>query len=385
MVFTPGWAWANVPTGGGLDEIMTAFVGSTSGWEDQFRTFATQLFWILVLIDFVIMAIRLIFTPDDFSGMIATIVRRILVIGLFFAFIYHDSPLYGPDLAINIKESFDQAGTAVVGHDELSTPSGIFSIGFNLMVEIFDKASGWRVIDSLGFIIAGYILMIIFALIAAMLLLVTIQFHIYMYAGLLLLGFGGMSYTRDIAIIYFKAIFATAMKLFIMTLILAVALEIYNGWVDAFDDPTLKQMGMFIGTAIVLLALVKSVPDMVSDMISGFSIGSGDAAINTTVRAGTTAATVGVAAVTGGMGGIMAVKEAVGLAKDEGKTGVMGVGVATIGNLAKTGMESAGQKLRGQSSHSGTAGGKVAEILKKHRLTLDSSKDGGGSLSKDTK
>lgn len=363
-------AFADVPNQGALDQILNIYVNSAATWESLLQRYAERLFWILVLIDLVLLAINLSMNPGEFSSFTANLVRKVLVIGFFYALIQPASPIYGPKIAKVIVSSFQVAANSL-NTSLVATPSGIFGMGFNLMVKIFDKISFLHPGDSLGYIIAGYIIMIVFALIAAMLLLVTVQMYITIYAGVILLGFGGSSYTRDIAIMYLKSALSTGTKLFIMLLITTLAVDIINNWITAFSDVTFKQLGLFIGVSVVLLALTKVIPDMVASMINGMSYGSGSELMHTTTRVGKSAVATTAGAVAGAAGGYMAVSEAAKLATTQGAKGVVGKTTATAKNLVAGGADYAKGRLSGETSpHFGTTGGKIAsKIAQKHGLT----------------
>lgn len=365
LLLVPTAALADVPNQGALDIILNTYINAASGWEVVLHQYATRLFWILVLIDFVWMAINLTFNPGEFGSLIANLTRKVLFIGFFFALLQN-----GPDWAEAIITSFQTAANTLSSPTS-SSPSGIFGMGFNLAVKIFDKISFWKPGDSLGYVIAGYIIMIIFALIAAMVLLVTVQAYITIYAGILLLGFGGSTFTKDIALIYLKSALSIGAKLFIMLLITRLGMVVVDNWIQTFNNITFKQMTLFIGASIVLLALVKGIPDMVGDMINGFSWGTGESLMHTTVQTGKVAAGAAIGGAAGAAGGYMAVTEASKLASAQGAKGVVGKTAAVAKNLATAATEHVGQKLSGTAPYQGTTGGKTAEILRKNRLQTE--------------
>ena len=95
------------------------------------------------------------------------------------------------------------------------------------------------------------------------------------------------------------------------------------------------QIGVTICFCIIFYALVKSLPDIVSGIIQGSHVSSGNALSSTM-------AAVGGAAIGGAIGtavGANAVRNASRLAGMQGKTG-MGRLTGTVSNLAKAGMDS---------------------------------------------
>ena len=275
----------------------------------------------------------------------------------------------GPVWAKSIIDSFQQAAGTLLPNNIGTRPADVFDLGFSLAIKIFDKISFWSPGDSLGYVIAGYMIMIIFALIAAMMLLVIVQSYIVLYAGIILLGFGGSIFTKDIALMYLKAAISIGAKYFIMLLVAGLGADIINNWALALTNITFKQMALFIGASTVLLALVKTIPDMIGDMINGFSWGTGESLTRTTMQMGKMAIGAGVGAVTGAVGGTMAVSEAAKLSSATSSGGLASKVGGTVSNLAKAGAQDAASRLSGQHRGQGTTGGRMSALLKEQRLS----------------
>jgi type IV secretion system protein TrbL len=367
LLLITGVAWGDVPATNSIDRIQDIYINNASGWETTLRTYAVRLFWILALIDFVWMAIGLALNPGEFSDITANLIRKILFIGFFFALL-----LNGPIWAKSIIDSFLRAAGGIIPAGVGTTPADVFDTGFQLAIKIFDAISLSHPVDSLGFVIAGYIIMAVFALISAMMLLVNVQAYITLYAGVILLGFGGSIFTKDIALIYLKSAISVGAKLFVMLLVAGLGVGVVEGWAQTFTDITFKQLCLFIGAAIVLLALIKSIPDMVGDMINGFSWGAGESLTATTFKTGKVIAGGAIGATAGAIGGTMAVREASKMGRDSGASGMIGKTAATVSNLGKAAGQQLGQQITGQGPRHGTATGRTAAILKANRLATSS-------------
>ena len=245
LLFLPTIGLCNVPSTDSLQIIQDQYISNAKTWETTLSNFAFRLFWALAFIDFVWMAINVALNPGEFSNLFSNLIRKILFLGFFLALLQN-----GPDWANSVISSFQQAGSSLPGGGVGSRPSDIFDLGFSLAVKIFDKISVFSPGDSIGYIIAGYIIMIVFSLIAAMALLITVQAAIVMFAGIILLGFGGSVFTKDISLAYFKAALSSGVKLFIMTLIVRIGVGIVENWALTFVNPTFKQMSLFIGAGV---------------------------------------------------------------------------------------------------------------------------------------
>jgi type IV secretion system protein TrbL len=128
-------------------------------------------------------------------------------------------------------------------------------------------------------------------------------------------GFGGSSFMKDYAINALRYALSVAFKLFVMQLVLGVGISFIESFNTA--SATLQDIFVVIGAAVVLLALVKALPDTCAGIINGSHV-SGGAAL-TTAAAAVGGAAIG--AVLGASNTIQNVKDAANVAGLEGKTG----------------------------------------------------------------
>ena len=232
LVFA-GLSFADVPTDNVLELLMDKYQNAAALWSPVLVDYATRIFWILAAIDFVWMAIWLALNPGEFSDLTTNLIRKIIFIGFFWALLTN-----GINWAKAIVNSLVQAGgmaNASAGGTANITPAGVFDTGFDLCVKIFDELSVWSPADSFALVIGAIIIMICFALIAAMMLLIYVQSYIMIYAGVILLGFGGSMFTKDIALKYFQAALAVGVKLFAMILVVGIGQTILSQWIVSFN------------------------------------------------------------------------------------------------------------------------------------------------------
>lgn len=358
---------ADVPTTGALDSIKNIFRDNAAGWSGALQNYSTSLFWILATIDFAWTAILLNLSEGDFSSFVGTVAREIIKIGFFYALLTN-----GLTWAKAIMNSMVQAGGAAngaAGGAGNISPSDVFDTGYQLCIRIFDTISLMSPVDSLGLIIGGLVIMASFALIAAMMLLVYVQGYVVINAGVILLGFGGTSFTNDISIKYFQGSLSTGAKLFVMILLVGLGQNILNSWIGTVNI-TMRQICLFMGSSLVLLALVKVIPDMVGDMINGFSWGTGESLIRTASSARSAATTVGSMAVAATAGGVMAVSQASKLHSAQvasGQSNSSWIGGVTK-NLASAAKEDVAGRISGSNRAFGTMGGRMAASMKAQNL-----------------
>lgn len=347
-------SYAVIPESNALNALMNTFENNANKWWAILEFYALRLFWILAVIDFAWMAIMLALSLGEFQEFVAQVVRKIIVVGLFMALL-----VYGHNWAGAIMNSMSQvAGIANqhAGGASNVTPAHIFDTGFQVCAMIASRMSVFNPSESLVFVIGGFIVMICFALIGAQMLLIYVQSYIVLNAGVILLGFGGLSFTREITLKYFQAALSIGAKLFVMILVVGLCQNVMADFVDGFQVE-LRQLFLLVGVSIVMLALVKAIPDMVGDMINGFSWGAGEPLSRAMVQGGSAAASATFAAATGGTGAVMAVSQAAKLSRS-------GSG-SFSGNLAAAVKDDISGRITGENRGFGTMGGRMSESMKK--------------------
>ena len=77
-------------------------------------------------------------------------------------------------------------------------------------------------------LIAALVIVVCFALIAAMMIVTLVEMYIVSYAGIILLGFGGSSFTKDYAVKYLTYAVSVGIKIMMMTLVVSVGQSIHD-------------------------------------------------------------------------------------------------------------------------------------------------------------
>lgn len=210
-------------------------------------------------------------------------------------------------------------------------------------MKITAKISGWSPIDALALTITAIILMVCFALMSAQVIIINAESYIALNAAVILLGFGGCGMMKEYAINTMRYCLSVAFKLFVLQLIMGISMRIIEGFAitgtEAIDLVTL------IGSAVVVLALIKSLPDIAAGIINGAHVG-GNSLISTGMAAGAAmfggavGAGMGAQAAGGGAANLLRANK---LANMEGATGLGKVG-HMAGSLLKARQQAADQK-----------------------------------------
>lgn len=356
-----------------IDYIVDSYKNQASGWQSSLLGHATSLFWLLAFIEFGWAMIQLAFRGADFGDFMSTVVNQILFIGFFFWLLTNSV-----SFSQMIVNSFKQAGAEAGGVSGIA-PSDVFQIGLKIILKILDSISALSPIDSLGLLISAIVIMACFALITAFSVLALIESFVVIYAGVLLMGFGGSRWTKDYAIRTFQYAVSVGAKLFILTLLLAIGKNLMEDWLNKFNANENFDVVVVIGASIVMLALVKTVPDMVQGLINGASVGTGGAL---TAAAATVGGAVG--AVAGAaVGASMATGSAAKLASEQlldaktagnAPTSKMGTAGFMMGSMAKnlgsSLKQDIGSRFSGQNHGHGNMGGRMSGDMSRQAQEL---------------
>jgi len=354
-------AFAAIDNSGILDNVLTRYSNAASGWSTVVTNRASWLFWLLVIISMVwtfgMMALR----KADLGEFYAEFIRFTVFTGFFWWLLTN-----GPSFALSIMNSLRQIGAEATGLGSTLAPSGIVDIGFDIFFKVIDQSSVWSPVDSACGIIIAAIILVVFALVGVNMLLLLISSWILAYAGVFFLGFGGSRWTSDMAIGYYKTVMNIAGQLLAMVLLVGIGKSFVDQYYQAMSAGiSLKELGVMLVVAAILLALVKTIPGLIGGLAGGNtgSLGNGFGAGAALGAAAMGAAALGVAgsAITAGSAGIaggaqalMAAFSKANAAESSASSGGMGAVVNAAGG-ASTDSPMAGSGNSGGASGSGSA------------------------------
>ena len=269
-----------------LDTLVDSFQTQSKQWEGAIKKAAISLFWILAAIEFSVSAIFLALQGAGAQTFAAELVKRILVVGIFYFIL--DS---GSSICNAIVESLKQLAFNAGGVK--SAPSAIFNSGWNICQKILNEVSLWKDAGkAIVLCLAAFIIIVCFALIAAMMIVTLVEVAIVSYAGIILLGFGGSSFTKDYAVKYLTYAVSVGIKIMMMTLVVSVGQSIMIAQAQNFKGDNINEIIVVIGVAVVFLAVTKALPSMLQSLVMGSSVGSNTtlpAAVGTVAGAGAAA------------------------------------------------------------------------------------------------
>jgi len=265
-----------------LTTLENQVVSAARGWETTIMNAARSLFWILAGIEIGIAAVWLAINAASLDSWFAELVRRIMFIGLF-AFILDQ----GPSVAKAVVDSLFQIGAG----SGTASPANVFNAGLTVASKMSEKISFGLFQDNalaLSASLAMIVSVIAFSLVAAIFVSVLIEMYVGLLAGMIMLGLGGLSFTKDFAIRYLIYAFSVGMKLMALVMIARIGSEVLLGLANDTAIGDQYQTALAIaGIAVVVFVIALYVPAILQGVVQGASIAGGMEAI----RHGTQAAT----------------------------------------------------------------------------------------------
>jgi type IV secretion system protein TrbL len=262
-----------------LDDIVQQFQTRAAGWEGTLGTLALHTFSILAGIELAWAGLRLAFRGADTSEWMAELVNQILFVGFFLALL-QNAATWGKA----IVDSFRQAGFAAGGVGV--APSDVFATGVNLAQKVLGHMTAWDPAASVALMIAAIVIEACFALIAAWMVVTLVQTYIVIAAGVINMAFGGARWTKDIAVATVRYTIAVGAKLMMLQLLVSIGQGIITSWADQFNDVTNQSLMILIGCSIVMVAIVKILPDEFQRIVGGASLSGGSALVGAAAAVG---------------------------------------------------------------------------------------------------
>lgn len=207
---------------------------------------------------------------------------------------------------------------------------------------------------------AAMVAMILFAAIAANVMIAILEAYIVLTAGVITLAFLGSSYTREWGMGYFRFAIATGVKLLAMIILVGVGFDVLSSLFPEDAEVNGDKALALIGTLFLVYKISLSVPNAAAGMVAGHANG-GMGFINANVAAMSN--TLKSSASSAG-GAIKAGYTAASSAKNAGKVG--GGVMKGAGVMASTFKGEAVSSLRGDGAGASgnSMGQRVANSLR---------------------
>jgi type IV secretion system protein TrbL len=229
----------------------------------------------LVVISIVTTAI--LWAIDENQNVLASLVRKVLLIGFFVWLVAQWHTLSQTVVAGFASLGLKAGGGAMNLGDFLNSPSKIVMKGIAVCVSLFDyiqKLAPGPVEFFAHFatilmaLIACIGVLLAFVLLAIEVTVVVIEFHIVTLIAFVTVPFGILTQTSFLSERAIGYVVSVGIKLMALAIVISIGSNIFNGYTVSSDPDIYEEVGLLLA-AVVLLMLALKIPAIAGALISG--------------------------------------------------------------------------------------------------------------------
>ena len=307
----------NAPT-----SILQEYGKLETSWIAKLLGAAQRLFFLLAGIEVAWSFTLLAIEKADFQALTATIVRKIMWIGIFYAILLYGVTPGGGGWIPAIINSFHILGQNASTVGPLG-PSAIVGFGVNTSIDLLHAASDAGLVANFGnamaLVFCAVVIFISYVAVAIQFVVALVESYLVIGAGVIFLGFGGSRWTAAYVERYIAYAVSVGMKILVLYLLIGAGMTLSQGW---------AQIALAIGTspdaartafdlaaaAVMFLCVCWMSPKISSAMLGGVASMSGGDLTGVGMGVGLAAVGAGVVATqyaTRGSDSVSKVREAV--------------------------------------------------------------------------
>lgn len=267
LTVSPAFAQAGMV----LTELENQVVAAAKGWEGTVIDAARSLFWILAAIEIGICAVWLALQAPSLDGWFAELVRRIMFIG-FFAFVLDQGPAFARIVVDSLFQIGARGGSA--------SPAAVFDAGIRVASQMSLQAKFGVFEDNVlavAAVLAMAVVVVCFSLVAAIFVSAMVEMYVGLLAGMIMLGLGGSSFTKDFAVRYLVYAFGVGMKLMALVMIARIGSDVLLGLArapTATSDQFITTLAI-AGISVIVFMIAMYVPSTIQGVVQGASVTGG--------------------------------------------------------------------------------------------------------------
>ena len=306
----------------GPSSILDEYKGLQNGWIAKLLGAAQRLFFLLAGIEvawsFTLLAIEKV----DFQALTATIVRKIMWIGIFYAVLLYGVTPGGGGWIPAIINSFHILGQNGSSVGPLG-PDAIVGFGVNMAIDLLASLKAANFLTgfatSMALVFCAVVVFIAYLAIAIQFVVALVESYLVVGAGVIFLGFGGSRWTAAYVERYIAYAVSVGMKILVLYLLIGAGMTLSEGWKLVAQsaatslDPARTGFDL-AAAAVMFLCVCWMSPKISSAMLGGVASMSGGDLTGVGMGVGLAAAGVGVVATqyaTRGSDALSKVREAV--------------------------------------------------------------------------
>ncbi len=259
----------------GLDQFLNDFRAQVDSGFGLISGDVQAVLATLVVIS--IVATSLLWAIDENSNVLASLVRKVLLVG-FFAWLVTQWHA----LSVTVVEGFASLGLKAGGGamslgDFLNSPSKIVMKGIEVCVGLLDyihKLSVGPVEFFAHFdvilmaLIACIGVLIAFVILAVEVTVVVIEFHIVTLIAFVTIPFGVLTQTSFLSERAIGYVASVGIKLMALAIVISIGSKIFDTYTVSLDPDIYEDIGLLLG-AVVMVMLALKIPAIAGALISG--------------------------------------------------------------------------------------------------------------------
>src|SRR5258706_63529 len=267
----------------GPSSILDEYQGLQNGWITKLLGAAQRLFFLLAGIEVAWSFTLLAIEKADFQALTATIVRKIMWIGIFYAILLYGVTPGGGGWIPAIINSFHILGQNASSVGPLS-PSAIVGFGVNMCVDLLYSLKGADFLtgfaSSMALVFCAVIIFLSYLAIAIQFVVAMVESYLVIGAGVIFLGFGGSRWTAAYVERYIAYAVSVGMKILVLYLLVGAGMTVSQGWMQVAQtaatssDPARTGFDL-AAAAVMFLCVCWMSPKISSAMLGGVASMSG--------------------------------------------------------------------------------------------------------------
>src|SRR5437016_1601895 len=324
----------------GPSSILDEYKSLQNSWITKLLGAAQRLFFLLAGIEVAWSFTLLAIEKADFQARTATIVRKIMWVGIFYAILLYGVTPGGGGWIPAIIDSFHILGQNASSVGPLG-PSAIVGFGVNMCVDLLYSLKGADFLtsfaSSMALVFCAVIIFIAYLAIAIQFVVAMVESYLVIGAGVIFLGFGGSRWTAAYVERYIAYAVSVGMKILVLYLLVGAGMTVSQGWIQVAQnaatstDPARTGFDL-AAAAVMFLCVCWMSPKISSAMLGGVASMSGGDLAGVGMGVGLAAVGAGVVATqfaTRGSDAVSKVKEAASAGSRGPGGGGSGAGGAT--------------------------------------------------------
>ncbi len=254
-----------------LNSLISEFILCVNESAGPIHQAAVRLFWILVPISVVISGIKNLFN-GNIQDFFFSLVTTIIFTGIFYYLLTNDY-----QIGKSIIDSF-----LTMVENEYTGPSELVDLVFNIDRQITNLLSSniLGIVSKLQIILCMIVFSIVMFLVVLRFVCIFLTAQFLCVVGVFVLGFGGFSATRYLAVNYLKIVISKGLELVTVLIVVKAGCKILN---DVIEETKLYEDGVavlkhsecmvMIFISLFMYVLSRTLPNVMASLMGGSGTG----------------------------------------------------------------------------------------------------------------